>query len=271
MNIAIIGTGRMGFTQAHLARSMRDSLLWAVDISPQARAQFEEMFKVPVYEHICSPDYSDVELLWITVKDAEIEPVAQALSEILPKSVVVLHTSGLLPSSILKKHLPNHSCASFHPLMACPLCDVSDSDCVHAYEGIVHAYEGDEVALKICHTLATRLQAKAVQIQPDKKILYHAAAVFSANYPGALIDISAKLFEECGFSREQAVESAVLMCQQLLRSILKSNPCEALTGPLKRRDFITVEAHMHALADHPNALLVYQVLKDACLDMLSNS
>ncbi|MBO4350285.1 MAG: DUF2520 domain-containing protein [Proteobacteria bacterium] len=270
MNIAIIGTGRMGVTQAHLARCMHDHILWGADCSPQARAQFEDIFGVPVYADIHSPDYAHVELLWLTVKDSDIESVARTLSVALPKSVVVLHTSGVLPSTIIKNHLPNNPCASFHPLMTCPLCEVSDLECVHAYQGVVHAYEGDESALEICRILAARLHAKGVQIQPERKILYHAAAVFSANYPTVLIDISVKLFEECGFSHEQAIESATLMCQQLLRSIATSGPCEALTGPLKRRDYKTVEAHIHALADHPNELLVYQVLKDACLSMLSS-
>ena len=269
MNIAIIGTGRMGFTQAHIARFMNDTILWAIDIIPHSRESFNKMFNVPVFDDLNAPDYANVQLLWLTVKDADIESVAQSLKPILPKSVVVLHTSGVLSSAVLKNHLPDNPCASFHPLMTCPLCDVTDIECVKIYQNIVHAYEGDTAALNICHLLASRLHAKGVQIQPDKKILYHAAAVFSANYPTVLIDISSKLFEECGFSHDQAIESATLMCQQLLRSIELSGPCEALTGPIKRRDLKTVDAHIQALADHPNELLVYQVLKNACISMLS--
>ena len=268
MRIAIIGTGRMGFTQAHIARAMHDEILWAVDSSAEARVHFNDCFHVQTFDNVASPHYSDVDLLWLTVKDSDISTVAHSLPDALPDSLVVLHTSGALSSDCLKHYLPHQSCASFHPLMTCPLCDVSDRACVDAYHGVVHAAEGDPSALEICKILTDRLCGKFVVIDPEKKILYHAAAVFSANYPTVLIDISANLFQACGFPSELALSSATSMCRQLLSSLDVSSPVDALTGPIKRRDFDTVRAHLSALQNYPDEKQVYEVLRDACVRML---
>ena len=143
MNIAIIGTGRIGITQAHIARYMHDTILWAADISQKARMRFTDIFHVQSFDNITQPDYNNIDLLWLTVKDSDIESIAQLLPSTIPQSMVILHTSGARSSDILKQYLPYNPCGSFHPLMTCPLCDVSDDVCVQAYDNIVQAYEGD--------------------------------------------------------------------------------------------------------------------------------
>ena len=271
MKTAIIGTGRMGTTQARLGRISGDHIIWTYDISSEASQWFQNEFDVPSMTSLENADFTDLDLIWLTVTDGNIEQAARNIAQLVNDNTVVMHTSGALNSHIIKKYLPNAPCASYHPLMACPLKSVSDQECLSAFTGIVHSYEGDEKAVEVCKKLATRIHAVGIEISPNDKILYHAAAVFAANYPLTLINITAQLLEKCGFTQPLALQSAEKMCRQCLISLNKSNPSDALTGPVKRNDTDTIAAHEAALAAFPDLLDVYQILKSATQRMLEKN
>ncbi len=272
MNIAFIGLGRMGILQARLARASHDSILWGFDSSPSASLWFNNEFHTPSISSITPSLFIDLDLLWITVNDDAIETVAKSIADLIQPHTVVLHTSGALSSSILKKHLPISSCASFHPLMACPLKSIDDTEVLKIYDHVVHAFEGDNDAVSLCSNLVSRINAIGVHIKPEQKTLYHAAAVFAANYPLTLINITSQLFQHCGFSDDLALVSAQKMCQQALNSLNITHDCtDALTGPVKRNDLNTIKAHENALADFPENLEVYRLLKNATFNMIKKS
>lgn len=272
MNIAFIGLGRMGILQARLARASHDSILWGFDSSQSASIWFNNEFHTPATPSISPSLFQNLDLLWITVNDDAIEDVAKSIAKMLQPQTVVLHTSGALSSCILKKHLPYSPCASFHPLMACPLKSIDDSEALKIYDHVVHAFEGDQTAITLCSTLVSRINAIGVHIKPEQKTLYHAAAVFAANYPLTLINITSQLFQHCGFSNDLALISAQKMCQQALNSLNIAQNCSlALTGPVKRNDLNTIKAHETALADFPETLEVYNLLKIATFNMIKKS
>ena len=76
-----------------------------------------------------------------------------------------------------------------HPLQALASAD-GDPD---KLQGIVFAVEGDEESLAASRELAEGCGGKPVEILPDKKLLYHAAAVVSANFLTVLVDMAVLL------------------------------------------------------------------------------
>lgn len=257
MNVVFIGLGRMGVVQARLARAFGDHLCFGCDTDPSARTSFHEEFNIPVSSQV--QDLDGVDLIWITVNDDAIENVAATLEKCDRERLVVLHTSGALSSEVLSRHLKKASCASFHPLMACPLRETSDDACVSAYRGVIHAYEGDAAACDIARKLIERIHGDGVQIQ--NKIRYHAGAVFASNYLLACLHAGCTLLEKSGLTHEQALRGALQMARQNFDAVEKSSLDRALTGPVKRRDFATIQKHEDALADQPDLLALYRALK----------
>ena len=271
MNIAIIGAGRMGTTQARLARYFGDTLAFGVECDAAARKAFVDRFQVNTYDSVNQVPaalWKGLSLVWIVVCDGQIQTVAQRLAPFIAANTVVLHTSGALSSQILKDALPNHPCASLHPLMACPLPTVSDLECVNAYRNVVHSVEGDPEAVALARSIIERVEGRCVSIRSDKKVLYHAAAVFASNYPVTLLHICSSLLQHCGMDAEASADAARRLMAQAADSAQKTDFASALTGPAKRRDMNTIASHQNALAEFPDLLALYNGLLAQTLDLL---
>ena len=260
MNVAIVGTGRMGFAQARIARYFGDEIVFGVDVSETSRARFADAFGVHVYAtcELAQEAWECVDLTWVTVTDGAIAEVGPALKR-CPSKGIVLHTSGALPGSILG--IP--PCGSMHPMMCCPLPDVEDEACVDAYRGVVHCVDGDEKAVALARRCVARLGGQCVEIDPADKAKYHAAAVFASNYPVVLIQTAMELLKSCGFDQETAHKASVRMMSQSCRSLMQAQPLEALTGPVKRRDMTTIARHRATLGESETGALYDALLKAA--------
>ena len=269
MNVVFIGLGRMGFLQARLARYFGDTILAGIDIDTLAETSFASKFMCSTYD--CLDDAADVlaraDLVWITVTDGEIEAVAKRLSGWIGGNTVVLHASGALSSACIRRFL-RVPVASVHPLVACPLRSASDEACLLHYEGVYHVIEGDDAAVALAGHLVARVHGKIAAIPCEKKVLYHAAAVFASNYPMTLVDISQKMLVECGFDAGEAREATCRMLEEVLHLLRQSSPDLALTGPVKRRDMMTIEKHRQSLDAYPEFLAVYDALLHATERMM---
>ena len=238
----------MGVAQARLARFFGDSIAFAVDQDAESRAFFADTFGVCCYASVEEAVWEALDLLWITVCDDQIGAVSQRVSRYVSEQCIVLHTSGLHSSQCLKAYLPHVSCASLHPLMACPLKKVTDCECVEVYKRVMHTVEGDDAAIRVAEALVSRLGARAVRISENQKALYHAGAVFASNYPVILLQLAVEMLEKCGFSSDEALEGARRLFAQSANACMTAKPLDALTGPAKRRDVSTIERHLETLS-----------------------
>jgi predicted short-subunit dehydrogenase-like oxidoreductase (DUF2520 family) len=182
----------------------------------------------------------DSDVLLLAVSDAAIAEVAAALP---PGRAVLFHASGALPA------LPDGF--SLHPLRALPpVARASD------LSGATFVFEGTHrpIADRIVEAAGGRL----IEILAPQKALYHAAAVFGANYVAAAVDIAERLMREAG------VEGVRDDLADLAASALanwQQNPGRGrFTGPAARGDQAVLRSHMEALRGQPQLLKIYELL-----------
>ena len=274
MIIAIIGTGRMGTAQARLARAFADTIAFAIDSNPDAQSAFAAEFGTPCFaspKQVPQELWGNLDLIWLVVCDNQIAQTAFELAAYIHPQTTVFHTSGALSAQVLKQALPNTPCASLHPLIACPLKSVSDNACVETYQNIIHSFEGDDNAINLAKQVVSRINGQFVQIQSDKKVLYHAAAVFASNYPITLLSVASKLFQTCGMPQELSISAARRLLLQTDHAIQNADFVDALTGPAKRRDTQTIEQHQQMLQDFPQLLELYNLLLAETNNMLDST
>ena len=84
---------------------------------------------------------------------------------------------------------------------------------------------------------------------PEKKAIYHAAAVMVSNQMAALADLGAQLLTTCGFTREDAETALAPLITGNALKISQVGPVEALTGPIERGDAQTVRKHLDAMEE----------------------
>jgi predicted short-subunit dehydrogenase-like oxidoreductase (DUF2520 family) len=111
--------------------------------------------------------------------------------------------------------------------------------------------------------LARSLGMHPVAVPDDKKVLYHAAAVFASNYLVALEGVAEELLQNAGLAAGDARAALGPLMRAALDHALATGARDALTGPVSRGDAATVRRHLEALP--PEAERLYRELARAVL------
>jgi predicted short-subunit dehydrogenase-like oxidoreductase (DUF2520 family) len=177
----------------------------------------------------------------------------------VPADQAVLHLSGLLDRGALGPlEGTGAGLGSFHPLQA--IADPAEAP--ERLQGAYAGIEGDDRALAAGERLAGALGMRAIRLSSGGKAAYHAGAVMAANYTVALAGVAERLATEGGVS-PQVAERLYLPLIRGAANNLERGPVAALTGPIRRGDVRTVEAHLFALAADDREL--YRLLGLAAL------
>jgi predicted short-subunit dehydrogenase-like oxidoreductase (DUF2520 family) len=105
----------------------------------------------------------------------------------------------------------------------------------------------------------------AVPLDPSAKPLYHAGAVFSANYATALVGVAERLGRRAGVPADIAARMYLPLLAGAARNVLDFGTAAALTGPIRRGDVGTIRAHLAALPTDVRPL--YRLLGLAALEL----
>ncbi len=191
---------------------------------------------------------ADVYILCIT--DDAIETV----SALLPfKNRLVVHTSGSIPLTAIHE---NNRKGVFYPLQTftknkkidfatIPIC--LESENAPDYH----------ILLKIAQSISKKVFA----INSDQRKALHVAAVFANNFSNHLFLISQEICQDNQIPFE-ILKPLIAETAEKLNSL---SPQEAQTGPAKRNDLKTIEAH-EAFLEHKKYLNIYQILTQSIQD-----
>lgn len=259
--VAVIGAGRMG---QGLALTLHRSG-WRVLLL--ARSRHPVVPPLRLHEGPRAGATAAAEIVLLAVPDDAVPQLARELAaeDAVGAGQVVLHLSGLLDRRALGALEPTGSAlGSFHPLQTVADPGAAPDRLAGAYAGI----EGDTRALAAGERLARAMGMTPIRLAPGAKAAYHAGAVMAANYTVALAGVAERLARVAGVPAELAGK----LYQPLIRGAvgnLELGPAAALTGPIRRGDVRTVEAHLAALDRDDREL--YRLLGLAALRLARES
>jgi predicted short-subunit dehydrogenase-like oxidoreductase (DUF2520 family) len=198
-------------------------------------------------------------VVWVTVVDDALPEVAGAIAGWVPDGSVVLHTAGSESSAVLREAgVPEASrVGSLHPLLA-----VSDPRTgLERAASCTWTVEGDAEAVEVAREVASWRGVAPLDVDPQGKALYHAAAVTSANLLVALLDAADEMARRAGIARAEDRRAMLLpLARSCLANLETQSARDALTGPVKRGDWSTVERHREAMEGAPELRELYDVL-----------
>ncbi len=247
LEIVIIGSGNVA---QHLIKAFSASAAIKV---VQVFARNKEAVSHLVEPKNITSDYKDlkeVPLYLIAVSD---KSVAEVASKIPFTGKITAHTSGSVPITDLDA---KNTRASFYPVQT-----FSKNRAVDFKQIPIGLEIEDESQFKILETLAHAISDQVFKIDSGQRKALHVAAVFVCNFVNHLYQLGDEICEE------NQLPFAVLqpLILETAAKITQLSPQQAQTGPAKRNDTNTIEAHLNFLKDKKKADL-YQILTQSIID-----
>ena len=182
-----------------------------------------------------------IDVLLIATPDSVVPSIAAAVEP--DPETVVLHMAGSLTLDALE---PHDRRGSVHPLVSLAAPDPQP------LKGAWFAVAGDPLAQEIVDAL----DGRAIEVDDAYRVLYHAAAVIASNHLVALLGQVQRVAAEAGVPLAAYFD----LVRQTVDNVEAIGPRDALTGPVKRGDWPTVERHLDALPEQERA--AYRALVD---------
>ena len=245
--IAIIGAGVVGTALGYL---LKKSGYPVAGIASRTLASAKKAGEF-IGERSVSTDLAAIagkaDIIFITTSDRSIQSACKkiAAGKGFRKGVVVFHTCGALPSTVLLSAKKSGArIASFHPLQSLP----SVQEAIKRIQGSYFFIEGDEPALSVARKIISALKGKEITLTVNTKSLYHAGACAASNFLVATVGLGLELFEAAGINRVDALRALMPLIKGTVKNIEKLGVPSALTGPIARGDADIIEDHLRAMA-----------------------
>lgn len=259
LNCGIFGCGRVGRALSVALKNSGFDLTLLVDRNPRLLLTLQRLFpKVKITTEIA--EWPKLDILFITVSDGAIHPVAEAIAKsgVDLDGTVVAHTNGALTSDEISP-VKSKDCyiASMHPVQSLSGTQ-RDSETIRTS---FFALEGESQALSVLKQVIEKMGGRYFELLPEHKKNHHLACVMAANYVITLMKIAADLLKPTGLERGEAKNILLPLMKNCLENIERQGLPHALTGPIVRGDIGTVKSHLSLLSDqHPELLQVYIAL-----------
>ncbi len=245
IKIIIIGSGNVA---QHLIFAFENSQKASSEIQLiQAFSRKREaLVHLLDYDRITS-DYSqllEADLYIIAVSD---NAIADVVSNLPFKNRLVVHTSGSVPLTILKEE---NRKGVFYPLQTFTKNKEVD------FKTIPICLESENATdFQLLDKVAKSISESIFAINSEQRKALHVAAVFVNNFTNHLYQIGSEICEE------NMVPFEILkpLIAETANKIMVLSPEEAQTGPAKRNDIATIEAHEAFITDK-NHLTIYKIL-----------
>ncbi|TDE07227.1 Rossmann-like and DUF2520 domain-containing protein [Flavobacterium sandaracinum] len=187
---------------------------------------------------------AEADLYIIAISDDAIE----AISSLLPfKNRLVVHTSGSVPLNVLNE---DNRKGVFYPLQTFTKNKPVD------FKIIPICLESENATdYQLLDKVAKSISEKVFAINSEQRKALHVAAVFVNNFTNHLYQIGQEICQE----NQVPFEILKPLIAETANKIMVLSPEEAQTGPAKRNDTATIEAHEAFLANE-NHHEIYKTL-----------
>ncbi|MFV8373235.1 Rossmann-like and DUF2520 domain-containing protein [Flavobacterium sp. LB2P74] len=187
---------------------------------------------------------AEADLYIIAVSD---DAVASISSQLPFKNRLVVHTSGSVPLNVLDD---NNRKGVFYPLQTFTKNKPVD------FRTIPICLESENATdYQLLDKVAKSISDKIFAINSKQRKALHVAAVFVNNFTNHLYQIGQEICQE----HQVPFEILNPLIAETAQKIMLLSPSEAQTGPAKRNDTATIEAH-EAFLSNENHLEIYKTL-----------
>ena len=257
LHVAIIGAGNLAW---HLAPAL-DNCGYAVkEVYSRDRKKANALVK-RLYQAVPAGDLdfsdSNCRLFIVCIPDDAIEEVVKEI--VLPdEHAILIHTSGSIPIQALEYAATQHV-GVFYPLQT-----FSKSRKANFSEIPVLIEASDLSTEEILIRIAKSISKIVKRVSSTNRKAIHVAAVFACNFTNHMITLSKAILDDEGLDFELLKP----LITETINKSLQIGPGNAQTGPARREDFQTMDAHFDYL-EEPAVQEIYRIISQNILDRYS--
>lgn len=245
MKVGFIGAGRAGCSLGRYFADKADGMQVAGYYS---LVEEEAIWAAAQTGSVCykTPEevLAAVDSLIISTSDGAVKGVWESISKENLEGRIICHLSGSLSSDVFS----GIEAYGAYPLSIHPMFAFSsrESDLQQLQE-VCFTLEGAPQAVSAWQRVFGLMGNPVEVIRKECKPSYHAAASLLSNHVIAVLSEGYALLKECGFTEESARQFTATLVRENVERVIEKGCVEALTGPIERGDFETVQKHLRAL------------------------
>ena len=245
--ITIIGSGNVA---QHLIKAFTKSEL--VEIVQVYSRKKEALSSLIEFDKITSDfeELQESDLYIIAVSDKAIADVSRQLPF---QNRIVVHTSGAASLDVLDA---KNRKGVFYPLQTFSKNKEIDFSIIPLCLEAENTFD-----FRVLETVAKSVSNAVFAINSDQRKALHVAAVFVNNFTNHLYHIGQEICEE----HQVPFEILRPLIQETAEKINTLNPVDAQTGPAKRNDLVTIDAHLAYLTSE-NQKNIYKLITQSIQD-----
>lgn len=247
--VSIIGSGNLAF---HLSKAIINSSTYKLQgifgrtesrvkrLADQVGCEFDMLDEPHQFK-------SDIAILCVS---------DDAIKEVLDENhfhpdTLVIHIAGSVPLSVFETH-GVHNGGVFYPLQT-----FSKNREIDFHEVPVFIEAQKPESLEELQDLAMDIGATSRNLESEKRLQLHLAAVFASNFTNSLMASAETILKDIG------LEFRVLhpLLKEVVEKSARIGPLAAQTGPAKRSDLETLKKHEEALKNEEMRQL-YKLMSD---------
>jgi predicted short-subunit dehydrogenase-like oxidoreductase (DUF2520 family) len=246
--VVIIGSGNLAWhIVSHLVFFKRFEIFVYNRSTSLKLKQLKKEFKVFTTDN-WDDIPKDAGIFFICTGDSSIKEVASKLRKLKTKALV-LHTSGTANMSLLRGCSTNKGV--FYPLQT-----FTFGQSVNWFEVPIFVEASNKISLEVLTRLAKLFSGTVVNMDSEKRMKLHLAAVIAGNFSNAMYSAAHQYL-----SKELHSDLFTYLLPLISRTAKKVksvSPAKAQTGPAVRNDKITQKTHLQLLKKHPDLKKLYK-------------
>ena len=243
--VSIIGSGNVA---QHLIQAFQNQTVLNNPIElVQVFARNKKSLTHLLDSNRITSDYTQLQAADVCIIAVSDDAIAEVSSQLPFENQLVVHTSGTVPLSTLEN---KNRRGVFYPLQT------FSKDKAVNFKTIPICLEAEnEKDLQTLNQIANAISDAVYEINSEQRKALHVAAVFVNNFVNHLYQMGNEICD----NNNVPFEILKPLIQETANKIVSLSPKEAQTGPAKRNDRTTIEAHQQFLTDK-NQSTIYTIL-----------
>lgn len=239
--VSIIGSGNVARHLIHAFQS--NSKIELVQVFARNKKSLTHLLD----SNSVTSDYTQLQAADVYIIAVSDDAIAEISSQLPFENQLVVHTSGTVPLTTLES---KNRRGVFYPLQT------FSKDKAVNFKTIPICLEAEnEKDLQTLNQIASTISDAVYQINSEQRKALHVAAVFVNNFVNHLYQMGSEICD----NNNVPFEILKPLIQETANKIVSLSPKEAQTGPAKRNDLTTIEAHQQFLTDE-NLSTIYTLL-----------